>query len=102
MKSNFRKLKRKLKGERILNRHEQMNFKALLTPESFAVERPNGSAVFVEATNFWVTREGRLVFTRALGLVRVAAYAAGAWVRVQRGLTAQDLGHEKRGMGEQR
>ena len=63
----------------------------MFTRDSFGVEHPNGDVTFCEAHNFRVDSAGRLVFTAWLGLVRVAAYDAGQWVRVLRGLTLEGL-----------
>ena len=59
-------------------------------PESFAIERRDNSVTFVEAHDFIIDAEGRLVFYRRRG-VCVAAYSAGEWTRVMRGLSFEDI-----------
>ena len=56
--------------------------------DSFGVERRDGSVVFVNARNFRIDRDGRLIFYRSRN---VAAYNAGEWTRVMRGLAPDDL-----------
>lgn len=60
---------------------------------SFAIERSDGQIAFVEAHDFTVDAEGRLAFRRRWS-GNVAAYQAGAWVRVMRDLTLEDIGGE--------
>ena len=56
--------------------------------DSFGVERRDGSVVFVNAHDFRIDRDGRLIFYRSRN---VAAYNAGEWTRVMRNLTPDDL-----------
>jgi hypothetical protein len=64
----------------------------MFTRNSFGIEHPDGAVTFCEAQNFRIDRDGRLVFYNWFGLVRVATYNAGQWVRVLRGLAPEDLG----------
>jgi len=57
--------------------------------DSFGIERRDGSVTFVYAHNFEIDRDGRLTFH--LAGRGVAAYNAGEWVRVMRGLTPDDV-----------
>ena len=61
----------------------------MFKPDSFAIERRDGSTAFVVAHNFKIDFDGRLVFRRWFW--NVAAYNAGEWLRVMRGLTPDDL-----------
>lgn len=62
----------------------------MLKLDSFAIEQPGGVEKFVEARSFRVDRHGCLVFSSWLWK-REAVFQPGAWVRVQRGLTREDL-----------
>ena len=61
----------------------------LRSGESFGIERKDGAVVFVDAHDFIIDCDGRLIFY--LAGKRVAAYIAADWVRVMRGLVPDDL-----------
>lgn len=61
----------------------------LRSGESFGIERRDGAVVFVNAHDFVIDRDGRLIFY--LASKKVAAYVAADWARVMRGLVPGDL-----------
>ncbi len=63
--------------------------------DPFAIEQTNDVTTFVEARNFKIARDGRLVFY-SWPWKREAAYQAGVWVRVMRGVGPGDLEDEAR------
>ena len=63
----------------------------LTRSRAFVVERVPDGEVFVVAHNVRATKDGCLVFTSWLSLVRVAVFGPGEWRRVQRVVIVEDL-----------